>query len=383
MTLDVKSGLKINDVLVIDGNGGYNGTAAGLNSPVLITISGDGSGFVSFDGTQSVTIPLTLKSSGVIPGTYNLVTVDEKGIITFGEIVESSSTLQNLTDVNLSSLSDKDHLIYDLTSTKWKNVPRSEIIANVQTLALAPLNPLNGDLWYNTIDENLYIWDEDIPAWINVSSVTAVAWGTIIGDISTQTDLQLILNTKVDKIAGKGLSTEDYTTPEKTKLAGIQPGAQVNSVISVSGLTGAVVLTKNEVGLSNVQNVDQTNATNLTSGTISISRLGTNTPDNTKVLFGDNTWKNITEWQTSVISTNQTLSKNNRYIVLTAGLTLTLPASPAINDIIWIAVGGFTNTIINRNGSNIMNLAQNLTINIANSSLQLIYVNGTYGWKII
>lgn len=34
---------------------------------------------------------------------------------------------------------------------------------------------------------------------------------------------------KVDKVAGKGLSTEDYTTTEKTKLAGIQAGATANS----------------------------------------------------------------------------------------------------------------------------------------------------------
>ena len=33
---------------------------------------------------------------------------------------------------------------------------------------------------------------------------------------------------KVDKVAGKGLSSNDYTTAEKNKLAGIQPGAEVN-----------------------------------------------------------------------------------------------------------------------------------------------------------
>lgn len=37
------------------------------------------------------------------------------------------------------------------------------------------------------------------------------------------------LATKVDKISGKGLSTEDYTTAEKNKLAGIQAGATANS----------------------------------------------------------------------------------------------------------------------------------------------------------
>lgn len=34
---------------------------------------------------------------------------------------------------------------------------------------------------------------------------------------------------KVDKVAGKGLSTEDYTTAEKSKLAGVAAGATANS----------------------------------------------------------------------------------------------------------------------------------------------------------
>jgi len=36
------------------------------------------------------------------------------------------------------------------------------------------------------------------------------------------------LDTKVDKVEGKGLSTNDYTTDEKNKLAGIASGAEVN-----------------------------------------------------------------------------------------------------------------------------------------------------------
>ena len=36
------------------------------------------------------------------------------------------------------------------------------------------------------------------------------------------------LGDKVDKVSGKGLSTNDYTTEEKNKLAGIADGAEVN-----------------------------------------------------------------------------------------------------------------------------------------------------------
>ena len=42
------------------------------------------------------------------------------------------------------------------------------------------------------------------------------------------------LNGKVDKVNGKGLSTEDYTTAEKTKLSGVAEGAQVNTISSIT-----------------------------------------------------------------------------------------------------------------------------------------------------
>jgi hypothetical protein len=66
--------------------------------------------------------------------------------------------------------------------------------------------------------------------------------------------LQAALNDKVDKVTGKGLSTNDYTNDEKNKLAGIETGAQVNTVTSVAGKTGVVTLAKGDVGLSNVTN---------------------------------------------------------------------------------------------------------------------------------
>lgn len=45
--------------------------------------------------------------------------------------------------------------------------------------------------------------------------------------------LKLLLADKVDKVSGKGLSTNDYTTAEVTKLAGIETGAEVNIIESI------------------------------------------------------------------------------------------------------------------------------------------------------
>ena len=67
------------------------------------------------------------------------------------------------------------------------------------------------------------------------------------------------LDNKVDKVSGKQLSTEDFTSAEKTKLADIEAGAQVNDVTSVAGKDGAVVLDKADVGLGNVDNTSDLN----------------------------------------------------------------------------------------------------------------------------
>lgn len=75
-----------------------------------------------------------------------------------------------------------------------------------------------------------------------------------IGDYATNTALTEGLATKVNVEEGKGLSTNDFTTELKSKLEGIEAGAQVNTVISVAGRQGDIVLTKEDVGLSNVDN---------------------------------------------------------------------------------------------------------------------------------
>lgn len=64
-------------------------------------------------------------------------------------------------------------------------------------------------------------------------------------DFITSAQTNTLLNNKVDKVAGKQLSTEDYTTTEKTKLAGIQSGAEVNVNADWNATTGdAQILNK-------------------------------------------------------------------------------------------------------------------------------------------
>ena len=78
-------------------------------------------------------------------------------------------------------------------------------------------------------------------------------------------NVQTQLNNKVDKVTGKGLSTNDYTSAEKTKLSGIETGAQKNTITGVKGSaettyrTGNVNITATNIGLGNVDNTSDAN----------------------------------------------------------------------------------------------------------------------------
>lgn len=65
----------------------------------------------------------------------------------------------------------------------------------------------------------------------DVASATEVS--TAIAGKADKTYVDDELAKKVDKVTGKGLSTNDYTTAEKTKLSGIAANAQVNVIESV------------------------------------------------------------------------------------------------------------------------------------------------------
>lgn len=91
-----------NKILKLDSGGnlptsitGNAATASKLQTARTITLSGDISGSVSFDGSSDVSISTTLANSGVSAGTYTKVTVDAKGRVTSGTTL-SASDIPNL-----------------------------------------------------------------------------------------------------------------------------------------------------------------------------------------------------------------------------------------------------------------------------------------------
>jgi len=120
--------------------------------------------------------------------------------------MQNYQELEELSDVYVNNEAGNDFLMRNSSNTRWENITP----ANVKTV-----------LAINNVD--------------NTSDLNK--------PISTAT--QTALNNKVDKITGKGLSTEDYTTAEKNKLAGIEAGAEVNVNADWNAVSGdAQILNK-------------------------------------------------------------------------------------------------------------------------------------------
>lgn len=82
-------------------------------------------------------------------------------------------------------------------------------------------------------------------------------------------------------------------------------------------------------------------------------------------------------------ATSKTLANNEICTVTASSQTITLPASPSTGWQAGVSIAGtFTDTIIARNGSNIMSLAENMTINVPYVSVTLVYIDATRGWRI-
>lgn len=104
----------------------------------------------------------------------------------------------------------------------------------------------------------------------------AAAVGNALSNYATSASVSSQMNTKVDKVDGKGLSTNDFTSAEKTKLAGIATGANKYTLPTATSSTlGGVKTGSNITNSSGVISISSSNVT---------SALGFTPFDSSKVI---------------------------------------------------------------------------------------------------
>jgi hypothetical protein len=176
----------------------------------------------------------------------------------------SGESVGSLSDVDLTNIADGKVLKYDATLQKWvaadDEISLEAIITDITDnldlsgAAQGDLLYYDGTKWVKFTPNYLTQYTETDPAFTANFDFTGAADGDLLmydngmwvkftpDYISTEADPLFSLsaasgisaadiaawNNKVDKVTGKGLSTNDYTTAEKTKLDGIAAGAEVN-----------------------------------------------------------------------------------------------------------------------------------------------------------
>ena len=309
--------------------------------------------------TRSITLPVASGSqAGVInTSTYNAIQENSQNIDailggavaisnlpaepTQAELTTAWQTATGLTTlINGARIFDntnEKNWTYYTNTTAWYATNASGS-TTVSTATNTSLGIVKGDA---TTDGKAFVEAD--------GSLSINGWDQITNDVADAlSNIASLQTQKVDKIADKGLSTNDYTTAEKNKLSSIEAGAEVNAPNTV--IDASYVHTDNNytttekdklAGLSNANNA-----------TITITQGGT-----TKGSF----------------TTNQS---NNATIALDAGGSTTV--SIATNSTPGIVQGDATTdgkVFVESNGTMSLNgwddLSANVSNNIANiASLQ-------------
>jgi hypothetical protein len=240
----------------------------------------------------------------------------------------------------------------------------------------------------------------------------------------TQVGLGNVNNTSdVNKpISNATQAALDLKSPTTHLHTGTYEPANANIQSHIGSTSNPHTVTKTQVGLGNVPNIDTSNATNITTGTLDEGRIDTDIARLTQVVekssatgsakvpvgtegqrdgapspgylrfntdAGSFEGYNGAEWGSigggldwNVYTTDQTTKNNGGYVMNTTSspLTVTLHASPAAGDIIGIAdLRGTFNTnncTVDRNGGLIHELAEDLLLDVKNQRVTLLCTVG-------
>lgn len=225
---------------------------------------------------------LTIQSTGAVTGTVTAM---------LGETVTMETTLANIDASKITTGT------IDIDRLPQAALERLIIVANqAARLALTTAQVQNGDVVKEEDTGLMYFVKDDTKLGtadaadafeeFTAGMASAVEWSNVrnhptmdstlsqVGAIAEANAVGLALANKVDVVAGKQLSTEDFTTAEKTKLSNLTDNDPATALVvtgikqSSSSVTvdkGDVVVDKSYVGLGNVTNDAQVKG--LASGT--------------------------------------------------------------------------------------------------------------------
>ena len=150
------------------------------------------------------------KGSAFASGLYK-ITTNAQGHVTAATAVEKS-------DITKLGIPAKD-TTYSVATTSANGLMSKDDKTKLDGIATGANKTV--------VDSSLSI-DSTNPVQNKIVTTEINSLKGLVGDTAVSTQITNAIANKVDKVSGKGLSTNDYTTAEKNKLSGIASGAEVN-----------------------------------------------------------------------------------------------------------------------------------------------------------
>jgi len=258
-----------------------------------------------------------------------------------------------------------------VTGIDWK-----EAVNTFADLATTYSSAVEG--WAASVNDVDIVYRYNGSSWVTLANgVVPLATGSLDGKLSSgdYTKIQGIetaatadqTDAEIKTAYENNADTNAYTDAEATKLAGIETGAEVNPTAG-EHLTALLTVDGAGTGLD----------ADLLDG-----------QEGTYYLDYDNLSNKPTALRAWVSKTTAYTALVNDYVAVntTGGaVTITLPATPALGDTVGILDAAGTassnNITLARNSSNIMGLAEDMTIATNNSSFELVFIDATVGWRL-
>ena len=250
-----------------------SGDALILNKPILGTAA-------ATDSTDYATATQgALADSAVQPGDNVSDLTNDTGYITLAEVpadavssvnTQTGAVVLDADDIDDSSTTNKFTTSADIAklagieagaevnvNADWNAVSGDALILNKPTLGTAAAADTTdfATAGQGSLADSAVQPGDNISTLTNDSSYITSA-GAPVQSVNTQTGAVVL---DADDIDDSSTTNKFTTSADITKLAGIETGAEVNTVTSVASKTGDVALVKADVGLSDVDNTSDIN----------------------------------------------------------------------------------------------------------------------------